>query len=448
MESSKSIVLYEYTDSTVPLKDLEQRGRLESYLKEIWSKRYCAYAKELDEDTEPAEEERRQPFLRFDGNHFRAQNFVGFIQFEDLLIEIYPKVFRDWDSGKKELMLKHLFFWFSYCRRIHFPVLETNLDKLSSDTIPELLIWNFADYCQKIISEQPFSRYELQEEALQSPRGRIDFSAYIRNGLTSGNHHQIDCVYESFEFDNKLNRAIKYVCRLLITISRMNETRDKLGEIIFILDDVTDEVCSATELDSVILNPIFASYQPIKEWCQRFLEQQLYSDSAYNSMQWSLLLPMEYVFEDFTAGFLKTHFSDHFKIETQRSDLYLTTNHTFQLRHDILLRKINSKVQIIIDTKYKIRSHSDSSDPKKGVAQTDLYQMLAYAYRRGSKKIYLIYPNASEVLKADSSIQIESGFNPTELIDVHVCEIPFWEKSVANLKLILINRFGNLFGIE
>lgn len=444
MESSKSIVLFEFTDSTIPLKDLAQRERLENYLKEIWSKRYCAYANELDEDAEPAEEDRRQPFLRFDGLNFRAQNFVGFIQFEELLIEIYPKVFRDWGSDKKELMLKHLFFWFSYCRKIHFPVLESNLDKLPSDTIPELLIWNFADYCQQIISEQPFSRYELQEVALQSPRGRIDFAAYIRNGLTSGNHHQIDCIYESFEFDNKLNRAIKYVCRLLIAFSKMNETQEKLQEIIFILDEVTDEPCSAADLDSVILNPIFSSYQPIKGWCQRFLEQQLYSHASYDSMQWSLLLPMEYVFEDFTAGFLKRHFSDRFKIETQRPDLYLTTNDTFQLRHDILLTKINSKEQIIIDTKYKIRSHSDSSDPKKGVAQTDLYQMLAYAYRRGCKKIYLIYPNASEVLKTDSSFHIQSGFNSTEIIDVHVCEIPFWGESIANQKLVLIDRLGNL----
>lgn len=47
---------------------------------------------------------------------------------------------------------------------------------------------------------------------------------------------------------------------------------------------------------------------------------------------------------------------------------------------------------LIADTKYKI-VYTDPSDPKKGIAQNDLYQMIAYAIRFEVEEAILFYPN-------------------------------------------------------
>jgi 5-methylcytosine-specific restriction enzyme subunit McrC len=180
------------------------------------------------------------------------------------------------------------------------------------------------------------------------------------------------------------------------------------------------------------------------------LENQIYSHAEYEMKNWSLLLPMEYVFEDFISGFLKEHFSKDFEIESQKSELYLHQNpKTFNLQHDILLTNKKTKEKIIIDTKYKPRWDLKSSDNKKGVSQTDMYQMISYAYRRGTDKVILIYPNTSEKLAEDYVFKIQKS-NQNEEIKIKIVDVPFWSsvdhsEIETNLLIKLDNVLRNDF---
>lgn len=86
------------------------------------------------------------------------------------------------------------------------------------------------------------------------------------------------------------------------------------------------------------------------------------------------------------------------------------------MKHDILLTsKINSHLKVIVDTKYKIRSKEDQNDAKKGIAQSDMYQMTAYALRRACTYVLLLYPNQVETLKDKVEFIITSGFEKSTL---------------------------------
>lgn len=233
----------------------ENRAALEDFLCEAWKKRQFSYAERIEEEeTGPAEELAftGQPFLRFDGDYFRTQNYAGFIQLHGETIEIYPKVFRNAGLAVAQ-MQAHLFYWLGYCSRLQFPVPETANEAVPSASLPEILTWYFARYTRGIISAQPFSRYETVEEQLLMPRGRIDFSAWVQHGLATGNHHRFDCVYEPFVYDNTLNRAIKHVVRLLLGITYTPVVRNCLEEIIFLLDEVEDVPCTTADLDKLKL---------------------------------------------------------------------------------------------------------------------------------------------------------------------------------------------------
>ncbi len=321
-------------------------------------------------------------------------------------------------------MHRHLFYWFSYCKRVKFPFNQAFLDKLELE-LPELIMYLFARQIHEVISTRPFSAYEEVQEALFTPRGRINFDRYATR-MSYGSYHLIDCDYEPFIFDNSLNRIIKYCTRLLLSKTGIIETQRTLNEIIFMLEDVDDQVCFTQQLQTLRIPSIYSDYEEVIQICRMILENQVYSHAEYEMKNWSLLFPMEYIFEDFIAGYIQKHFSDIFKVETQKSDLYLHTNpNTFNLQHDILLTNKKTGEQIIVDTKYKPRWNLEKSDSKKGIAQSDMYQMISYAYRRRTDKVLLIYPNTSDKLADDSMFLINKG-TKDETIKIKAIDVPFW----------------------
>lgn len=221
-----------------------------------------------------------------------------------------------------------------------------------------------------------------------------------------------------------------------------------LQEVLFILDDVEDVVCTVHDAESVSINSFFSDYLLVVDACRMILSHQLYSSRLSDLSHWCLLFPMEYIFEDFVAGFLDTYFSSSWKVEYQKSNMWLTESpRAFQMQHDIFLTsKSNPSRTVIVDTKYKIRPKS-FSDEKKGVSQNDLYQMLSYAVRRGCNEVLVIYPNVCEDLKPFDRFVIRSGFEGREEIHILAYEIPFWsledfstldERMFARLEEILI----------
>lgn len=413
---------------------ISNKEDLKKMLQDIWKQRAFVDSEVIE--TEDTNDNRFQPFLKFDDNQVRANNYVGFIQNGEELIEIYPKVFRHLSNAieKKELMLRHIFYWFSYCRKWRFPFNQASLDTIDIDEFPELIINLIANQFLEAVSNQPLTMYQQLEEPLMTPRGSINFKRYISNSLSHGNFQNIECDYEPYLFDNKVNRIIKYCSRLLLRQTKFTENIRMLQEVIFILDEVEDLPCITNDVDRVSLNSFFAEYSNLLDSCKLILNQQLYSSNSYDLSQWCLLFPMEYIFEDFFAGFLEDKFRKKYKVEYQKSNEYLSnTPKVFNMQHDIFLTtKDGTNRKIIIDTKYKLRESNFKTDLKKGIAQTDLYQMVSYAFKRGCTDIILVYPNLTENINELDKFEIISGFENHEKVNVMAIEIPFW--SLTDMK--------------
>jgi 5-methylcytosine-specific restriction enzyme subunit McrC len=421
-------LLFEYSNS----EECANEVTLKLLLQNIWAERMFV---DLELGlTEEAIDRDYQPFLKFDGKNVKANNYIGFIQNDNELIEIYPKVFRNIPSAKdnKELMLRHIFYWFSYCRKWKFPFNKASLDTLGINEFPELIINLIANQFLETISNQPLTMYQPVEEALITPRGSINFNRYISKSLSHGNFQNIECDYEPFLFDNGVNRIIKYCTRLLMNQTKFSQRT--LQEVLFILDEVEDVPCTIQSTEKISLNSFYESYKELIDSCKLILSQQLYSNNVDDLSHWCLLFPMEYIFEDFFAGFLENKFSEDWDVQYQKSDMNLSNAPSvFNMQHDIFLtsrHKPNRK--IIIDTKYKLRQSNFKLDPKKGIEQSDLYQMISYAFKRGCSDIILIYPNLSEEINAIDKFEIISGFGSNEKINVFAMEIPFWSLTDIN----------------
>ena len=76
---------------------------------------------------------------------------------------------------------------------------------------------------------------------------------------------------------------------------------------------------------------------------------------------------------------------------------------------------------LIVDTKYKIR---DKKDSKKGISQGDMYQMLAYAVRRNTDQVLLIYPkNNGEATTGMDPFTIADTFANNKLITIKAVDV-------------------------
>jgi 5-methylcytosine-specific restriction enzyme subunit McrC len=87
---------------------------------------------------------------------------------------------------------------------------------------------------------------------------------------------------------------------------------------------------------------------------------------------------------------------------------------------------------LIADTKYKI-VYSDEKDPKKGISQNDLYQMLAYAVRFEVDEIILFYPNTLKQGQEDKTqIIIKDALAQNKEISVKAFQLPIINSDLLN----------------
>ena len=429
-------LLFEYWDRV----EISSHATLEPILVDIWQKR-TVFGTILDfweTDVNDGDivdfkaHPLNQPFLKFEEGGIKANNYVGFIQHGEEIIEIFPKVFRHITDAHnlKPLMLRHIFYWFQYCTRLNFPFNQVTLDARDIDNYPELILRLIANQFFEVVSNQPYSRYYPVEEGLQNPKGSINFKRYAVNSLGKGNFHKLECDHEPFLFDNQVNQAIKFCTRLMLFQTKEAETQRVLMDILFVLDEVEVTYCTSQDLEKITINSFFTDYKALLDSCKLLLNQQLYSTNSFHLTNWCLLFPMEFLFEDFVAGFMEQKFSKEWLVKKQSSKMNLSNEpEAFQMKHDIILEnKTNPGLKIIVDTKYKLRNPNFKSDPKKGISQSDLYQMVSYAFKTGCTNILLLYPNTSEEPQEYDRYIIDSGFLAKDRVTVYAMELPFWSQ--------------------
>ena len=363
---------------------------LENFLDDIWNKRERNFFYGI-EDSEKIEVQRFVQFIH-KTKEIKSNNYFGVIHFEGQNVNLLPKIFYDSNRvyGTKEInaIQQHILWYLSYCRKLKFPNFKSSLGSLKNDFF-EILIYLFAKYTRKLLSNSIFQQYEEVDREIYNIKGRLNTATYITQNLSKGNWHKVSCTYDSFVMDNKFNRIVKYVVQLLFNVSSNFENRKYLREILFILDEVRDEKASANDCASIVFNPMYSEFETIRDYCTLFLSNSISIDYKNDLKLFAFLLPMEHLFEDFVFGFINKELKE-ISVKSQISSVHLDEGKIFGLKPDLCIATPSK--YFIADTKYKI-AYSDKNDPKNGISQSDLYQMVAYAIRFNIQDIVLLYPN-------------------------------------------------------
>ena len=427
--------LFEYSIPQGYDGDIEE---LDAFLTEIWHNREksdFSWWKGIDDDI--TQEEQR--FIKLSRKHgtIRANKYVGVIRFKGITINLLPKIF---DNGQStphsdtdiEAIQGHILWWLSYCSKFRFPKSRSSYGGVKSDFF-EVLIYIFASYTRRVLSNMIHQNYEEVQNELEYMKGRLDVNGYIRDNVVSGNWQRLNCIYDSFEVDNNFNRIIKYVSRLLLNYSASRDSRKYLREILFMLDEVSDQRVTLLDCQRVKLNPLLKDMYPILDYCKLFLGNSTVLSYKDQFDVFAFLLPMEYIFEDFIYGFINQEID--VKVRKQVGNRYLTTDKIFQLKPDLVIESKGER--IIADTKYKKIYKNDSCDKKRGISQQDMYQMLAYAVRNKVRYIKLLYPATVMDSEDEKNVhfEIKDEFADDGVITIDAFKLPIIAENWRELDL-------------
>lgn len=434
------INLFEYQNK-VDIQDSFEG--LEGFLDEIWNSREknSFYSKNGNDKIES------QRFLQFihKSNEVKSNKYVGVIHYEGNKINLLPKIFfnseKEYQTNEVNQIQNHILWWLSYCRKIKFPNYQASLGSTKSDFF-EVLIYLFSKYTRELLNSSIYQQYEEVNRELSFIKGRLNTNKYINKNLSKGKWHKLNCTYDAFIFDNEFNRIIKYVTTLLFNVTSSQDNKKNLREILFILDEVSDERATAEQCLKISFNPMFGDFETVRDYCQLFLTNCISFDYKNDLKLFAFLLPMEYVFEDFIFGFIDKEL-EKITAKAQRSDTYLDEEKAFNLKPDLWLK--TDYKSLIADTKYKI-VYSDEKDPKKGISQNDLYQMLAYAVRFEVDEIILFYPNTiKHRQEEETELTIKDALADGKEISIRAFQLPIINNELLETDLESKTDLSELF---
>ena len=186
--------------------------------------------------------------------------------------------------------------------------------------------------------------------------------------------------------------------------ARAAATQRKLAELRFLLADVADLPPNLLRWEDVRIDRTSSRWKALLELARLLLGarwQETHVDPAARGGI-SLLFPMNDLFERYVAVQARRAVAPMgLEVVAQGGLRYCLGDwrdgsdcrgRVFRTRPDIIVRH-DGKVIAVIDTKWK-RLASDPLAPKAGVAQADVYQLMAYGRLYRSDRLMLLYPSA------------------------------------------------------
>lgn len=324
----------------------------------------------------------------------RLNNYAGVILTPDgTQIEVLPKIAKRLegkvgeDKARQTLltMLKTLGA---------FRHIQTSSANISKSKMPllEVFITQFLDSVNTLVKRGLRSDYVKQEDNLGFLKGKLLVGKQLR--YNSINKHKFYVEYDEFLQDRPVNRLVHSALQKVAKYTRSARNQKLLRELKFVFDEVPVSRNVKQDFAQVKLDRGMSYYQSPLAWAQLILDSFSPLTMKDTNSAFSLLFPMEAVFESYVESILKKQMADGFTLRGQVKQQYLVTHNTksmFNLKPDLVVYKEQS-VHVVLDTKWKLIDGSGKD--KYGISQADMYQMFAYGhkYLSGTGNIVLIYP--------------------------------------------------------
>lgn len=333
------------------------------------------------------------------GRHsFRARGVVGILATSDCNLEILPKI--DVAPGESvthqnAAIRKRLIHMLAVALSLKIDLGSITELAWQRETLLEILVRIFCDKLTEAVRKGMPRRYVEQEEDLSALRGGLNVTRQFSRHAV--NPSSLACRFDELSEDIALNRIMKAAVAYLSQNTRSLDNQQRLRELAFVYADVTQTPAASLRWDDVVIDRTNRQWQELLGMAKLFLQNRYQTTTGGPGQGTALLFEMNTLFEEYVGRLIsRAVVGTECSVSLQGGRLFCLTEETnergrFQTRPDILIRRAGN-VTHVIDTKWK-RISSRIDDPKQGVSQADVYQMMAYAQLYHAPRLTLLYPH-------------------------------------------------------
>jgi 5-methylcytosine-specific restriction enzyme subunit McrC len=191
--------------------------------------------------------------------------------------------------------------------------------------------------------------------------------------------------------------------------------------------DVRDVPIANLQWDMAVIDRTNSRWRQLLNFAKMLLGECFQATSSGAMSGFSLLFEMNALFEDYVARMLlRALAGSRLQVIAQGGRRYcLETSEgrrLFQTKPDILVMR-DGFVEQVIDTKWK-RLGRRADDPKQGIGQTDVYQMMAYGQLYKCRKLALLYPHyqalGEATMKATHRVAVEGRDDELQVATINL----------------------------
>jgi len=300
-------------------------------------------------------------------------SIVGVVEFEDLSVEIRPK-----------LAIDRLLFMMSYAfDPSHWRDIPFDLDE--RDSLVEALIPGFVFQVRRALLSGVIQGYLQREEALAGVKGRIRFDQQVRDHF--GIALPLEVTYDDFTEDILANQLLKAAAIRLSKLDlRHRAHRNDLRNLLRGFAAVTVVEFNPRDIPEVTYSRLNEHYRPAVELARLILRSTSFELGHGDAAARSFLVDMNVVFEDFVVVALRETLGlrqSEFPQGARGRQLSLDLDRSVRLEPD-LSWWVEGEPVFVGDVKYKKLEIGEFK-------HADLYQLLAYTTATGLDDGLLIY---------------------------------------------------------
>jgi len=323
----------------------------------------------------------------------RPRQYVGAIQLPTRMLEFLPKVESDAADKESLPLVRH--------NLLKMLLVAYDLDGASTGKAAlaehsggwlDLMIRLFAGAMAEQIRRGLVKLYREAEEDLPAVRGRILIDEQLRRNLV--HRERTACAFDEFDENHALNQLFRAALMRMLRVAGTHATQQAIRELLPAFEAVADVQPSLAWLDRVGLDRMSERYDVCLQLAKLFLQGATTDLYAGAQDSFALLFDMNEVFERYIGKVMRRALRpEGNEVLLQHAKYHLVRDvrenrRLFQLRPDMVVMAKGAS-RCIVDTKWK---RLQAAERKLGVAQPDLYQMLAYSERYGCEAVLLLYP--------------------------------------------------------
>lgn len=336
-------------------------------------------------------------------NSLRAGQVVGIVASEGCALEILPKI--DFpsasDEGTKRGLIRQ--------RLVHLLAVALDMEidggtmtdlGWQKDSLLEILIRLFSTKLVDAVRQGMPRRYIHCQDDLRALRGRLDVGRQFT--ALAVNPSKLACRYDELSPDTALNQIMKAAIGRLGRIARTTDNQRRLSELAFSYADVSAIPVSSLRWEDVQLDRTNARWKDLLALAKFLLGDRFQTTSIGSQAGFSLLFEMNTLFEQYVGRMMRRALAGSgLSVHLQGGRLFCLEavddgRRLFQTKPDILIKR-GSQVVHVIDTKWK-RVSARIEDPKQGISQSDVYQMMAYGQLYQCDALTLLYPHHGDLV--------------------------------------------------